>query len=190
MSGATLFFIAMAVVIIGTAVGMLVSRNTIYSALLLILNFSAVAVLYLQLGAPFIALAQISVYAGAIMILFLFVIMLLGVEQLSSKENLHWQRPIAILFGIILMGVAAYLLIVKGGNPQPLPAPGANFANPTDIGTSLFTHYLLPFEVTSLILLVAVIGAIVLTKTEKRKSELDHSQAASNVETFDREKEA
>src|SRR5512132_3051402 len=102
-----LFFI-LALVAIGTAMGMLLSRNAVYSALFLVLNFVTVAVFYLLLGAPFIAMSQITVYAGAIMVLFLFVIMLLGAESLPQAEVLPWQRPLAILLGILLMGEAAY----------------------------------------------------------------------------------
>jgi NADH-quinone oxidoreductase subunit J len=168
MNSATIFFLILATAVVVTAVAMLLSRNTIYAALMLILNFSVVAVLYLVLGAPFIAFAQITVYAGAIMILFLFVIMLLGVEKFPWKENLRGQRPLAILLGVVILVEAAYLLIVKGGSQQPLVTPEANFGNPTDIGMALFSKYMLPFEVTSLILLVAVIGAIVLTKIDQK----------------------
>jgi NADH-quinone oxidoreductase subunit J len=97
------------------------------------------------------------------------VIMLLGVEKFPWKENLRGQRPLAILLGVVILVEAAYLLIAKGGNQQPLITPDANFGNPMDIGMALFNKYILPFEVTSLILLVAVIGAIVLTKIDKKE---------------------
>ena len=93
-----ILFLILALVAIGTALGMLISRNTVYSALFLVLNFVTVAVFYLLLGAPFIAMSQITVYAGAIMVLFLFVIMLLGAESLPNARccpgrghsQLHW----------------------------------------------------------------------------------------------------
>src|SRR5512134_289544 len=91
-----ILFLVLALIAIATAIGMLMSRNTIYSALFLVLNFITVAVFYLLLGAPFIAMAQITVYAGAIMVLFLFVIMLLGAESLPKAEVLRWQTPLAI----------------------------------------------------------------------------------------------
>lgn len=168
MNGEVIFFAILAMVAVVTAVGMLLSRNAVYAALFLIMNFSTVAFIYLTLGAPFIALAQITVYAGAIMVLFLFVIMLLGAEKLAAGEVLPWQRPLAIVIGVILFLEGGYLFIVRGrltAAVQPFPD---EFATPQAIGMSLFSKYLLPFEVTSVLLLVAVIGAIVLTKSEKK----------------------
>ena len=89
-------FLVLALVAVATALGMLLSRNAVYSALFLEMNFITEAVFYLLLGAPFIAMAQITVYAGAIMVLFLFVIMLLGAEALPRTQVLPWQRPFAI----------------------------------------------------------------------------------------------
>src|SRR5512136_403801 len=90
-----LFFI-LAATAVATALGLLLSRSAVYAALFLVLNFASVAVFYLVLGAPFVAMAQVTVYAGAIMVLFLFVIMLLGVEKLPRGTVLPWQRPLAI----------------------------------------------------------------------------------------------
>jgi NADH-quinone oxidoreductase subunit J len=168
MTSATILFFALALVAVASAVGMLLSRNTVYAALLLILNFGSIAILYLILGAPFIAFAQVTVYAGAIMVLFLFVIMLLGADRSSFRESLRWQRPLAYTLGAVLLVEAAYILVFKGGAQPPLPTPAANFANPSDIGMALFNQYMLPFEITSVILLVATVGAIILTKPEKR----------------------
>jgi NADH-quinone oxidoreductase subunit J len=164
-----LFFI-LAVVAIATALGMLLSRNAVYSALFLVLNFATVAVFYLLLGAPFIAMAQITVYAGAIMVLFLFVIMLLGAEELAPSEALPWQKPLAAVLAAVLVFEAVYLLAFRGvpvgGIAQPDAA--ANTAESLrSMAGLLFHEYLLPFEVTSILLLVAMVGAIVLTKQEK-----------------------
>jgi len=158
-----LLFFLLAIVAIAAAVGMLLSRNAVYSALFLIVNFATVAVFYLLLGAPFLAMAQVTVYAGAIMVLFLFVIMLLGAERLSHTSALNWQRPLALALGVILLVETAYLLLFRGTVQLSAPA-AADFGSPTALGTALFSQYLLPFEVTSVLLLVAIIGAIVLTK--------------------------
>src|SRR5512144_2363960 len=96
------FFLILSLIAIATALGMLAGRHAIYSALFLVLNFVTVAVFYLLLGAPFIAMAQITVYAGAIMVLFLFVIMLLGAESLAPSKQLPWQTPLAIGLAIAL----------------------------------------------------------------------------------------
>jgi NADH-quinone oxidoreductase subunit J len=166
-----ILFLILSLVAIGTAMGMLLSRNAVYSALFLVLNFITVAVFYLLLGAPFIAMSQITVYAGAIMVLFLFVIMLLGAESLPQAEVLPWQRPFAIALAVILVGEAAYLLITRATSTGPVPLPG-EAANTTvnlrALGLALFSQYLLPFEVTSILLLVAMVGAIVLIRKEKR----------------------
>ncbi len=167
MTSGLILFIVLAAGAILAALGMLFSRNAVYSALFLVANFVSVAILYLILGAPFIALAQITVYAGAIMVLFLFVIMLLGAERLQVGETLTWQRPLAIFLGVLLLGEVLYVDLFKAGLNVPLTAPDANFGTPTGIGLALFNQYLLPFEVTSVLLLVALIGAVVLTKVGK-----------------------
>ena len=171
MSLDLILFLILALVAVATAIGMLMSRNAVYSALFLVLNFVTVAVFYLLLGAPFIAMAQITVYAGAIMVLFLFVIMLLGAESLAPAEVLPWQKPLAGILGFVLAAEATFLLITKA-RPAGEILPPADAANTMDnlreLGQTLFTEYLLPFEVTSILLLVAMVGAIVLTNRQKK----------------------
>jgi NADH-quinone oxidoreductase subunit J len=169
MNPETVLFFILAVVAVAAALGMLFARNAIYSALFLIMNFSTIAVFYLILNAPFIAMAQITVYAGAIMVLFLFVIMLLSTEQLRRDTVNRWQRPVAILLGMILLGEVTYVIILRGGILPMIGSAPPNFGNPASIGDILFNQYLLPFEITSVLLLVAMIGAIVLTQTETRR---------------------
>jgi NADH-quinone oxidoreductase subunit J len=169
MSLQLFLFLVLALVAITSALGMLINRNAIYSALFLVLNFATVAVFFLLLNAPFIAVAQVSVYAGAIMVLFIFVIMLLGAERAGQTQTIPWQRPLAIALAIILLLEAGFILV---GQRDVIPVvsgelpPG--FGSPAQVGTELFQNYLLPFEVTSVLLLVAMIGAIVLTKNEKK----------------------
>jgi len=166
-----ILFLVLALIAIATALGMLLSRNAIYSALFLVLNFTTVAVFYLLLGAPFIAMAQITVYAGAIMVLFLFVIMLLGAESLPKAEVLPWQRPLAGILSVALAVEATFLFITRARPLGDIAAP-AETANMMDslreMSIMLFNKYLLPFEVTSVLLLVAMVGAIVLTRRERR----------------------
>lgn len=157
-------FFVLAVVAIGSALGMLFSRNAVYSALFLILNFATVAVFYLILNAPFISLAQVTVYAGAIMVLFLFVIMLLGAEQTGRTPAAWWMQPLALILGAILLVETAYFVIILRGTLPAVQTAASNFGDPVVVGETLFRQYLLPFEVTSILLLVAMIGAIVLTK--------------------------
>jgi NADH-quinone oxidoreductase subunit J len=166
-----IFFLVLSLIAIATALGMLLSRNAVYSALFLVLNFVAVAVFYLLLGAPFIAMAQITVYAGAIMVLFLFVIMLLGAERLPTTEVLPWQRPLAGLLAAALAIEATFIFITRARPAGEIIPPGETvnlMASLRELSMILFDQYLLPFEVTSVLLLVAMIGAIVLIRKEKR----------------------
>ena len=170
MSSDLIVFLILSLVAIATALGMLFSKNAVYSALFLVLNFVTVAIFYLLLGAPFIAMAQITVYAGAIMVLFLFVIMLLGAESLAPTNSLPWQKPMAILLSVILGVEAVYLLLNRAGSNLAVAAPDASLNSMDslrEMAMSLFNNFLLPFEVTSILLLVAMMGAIVLTRQEK-----------------------
>ncbi len=170
LSSQELVFFSVALVVIATAVAMLLSRNAVHSALFLVLNFASVAALYMILGAPFIALAQVTVYAGAIMILFLFVVMLLGAERLSGKEPLRGQRLMAgVVFVALLVEAGVMVMLQSRGGLGSLTPPTGSFANPAEIGMALFTSYSLPFELTSALLVVAAVGAIVLTHREKKE---------------------
>lgn len=166
-----IFFLILSLISVTTAFGMLFSRNAVYSALFLVLNFITVAVFYLLLGAPLIAMAQITVYAGAIMVLFLFVIMLLGAESLPEGEALPWQKPLAGLLAVALAVEATFIFITRARPAGDILAPGDEVnltENVREVGMALFQDYLLPFEVTSILLLVAMLGAIVLVRKEKR----------------------
>ena len=162
-----LVFIVLGLVAIGSALGMLFSKSAVYAALFLVLNFGTVAIFYILLNAPFIAMSQISVYAGAIMVLFLFVIMLLGTQSLPASGALPWQQPLAVLLALILAVESAYLLFMRQVATAGIPQPVESFGSPQAIGGALFNDYLLPFEITSVLLLVAMLGAIILTKTRK-----------------------
>lgn len=175
-------FIPLALIAIITALGMLLSKNTVYSALHLIVNFASVAMLYLMLGAPFIALAQVSVYAGAIMVLFLFVIMLLGAE-LAPSLRMRFQEPQAwaFLLALLLLATLGYAFLGRGASNVPAafgnaPTLARDFGSPQSIGGELFANYLLPFELTSILLVTAMVGAVILTRDEK-KSEARSSSA-------------
>jgi NADH-quinone oxidoreductase subunit J len=166
-----IFFLILSLIAIATALGMLFSRNAVYSAMFLVLNFVTVAVFYLLLGAPFIALVQITVYAGAIMVLFLFVIMLLGAESLPEAEVLPWQKPLAWILGFALAAEATIIFFTRARPVGDVAQPDESINTVTNLralGETLFGQYLLPFEVTSILLLVAMIGAIVLVRKEKR----------------------
>lgn len=181
MTLSLILFLILAVIAVLTALGMLLSRNAVYAALYLILNFATVAALYLLLNAPFIAIAQVTVYAGAIMVLFLFVIMLLGAEQTGREPGARpwWYQPFPFALGLVLLVETIYIVATRMSGTLPsAPNLPQGFGEPHSIGELLFNQYLLPFEATSILLLVAMIGAIVLTrhlsptrldKTEEKK---------------------
>jgi len=173
MSSGVIIFGVLALVAVASAAGMLISQNSVYSALFLVVNFSVIAVLYLILGAPFIALAQITVYAGAIVVLFLFVIMMLGTARLPRSGPIRGQRLVAILVGVVFLTEAAVFLVWRSGLTGVISQPAVDFSTPAAIGNALFTTYTLPFEATSLILLAAVVGAIILTHPDQSVSRKD-----------------
>ncbi len=171
-----LFFIFGGISLIG-AIAVISFRHPIYSALSLIVTFFSQAGLFVLLGAHFVAAVQVIVYAGAIMVLFLFVIMLLNLGTLSAKGVMTGKlKGIAIVLGILFAAQGIYIAAnvfkdTEVGSPEAIERAAALADNPIetyDIGVLLFRDYLLPFEVTSLILLAALIGVIVLVKRENR----------------------
>jgi NADH-quinone oxidoreductase subunit J len=160
-------FIILALAAVVSALGMLFSKNAVYAAIFLIMNFGTIAVFFLILGGAFIAVTQVAVYAGAIMVLFLFVIMLLGAERLGATSTLIWQKPLALVLGILLVVETVYVLLFQANASVPSGTLPTDFGSPASVGMELFQNYLLPFEVTSVLLLVAMIGAIVLTRRNK-----------------------
>ncbi len=184
-----ILFVVLGLVAVLAAVGLLTSTNAVHAALFLVINFFCIALFYLGLSAPFLAMVQITVYAGAIMVLFLFVIMLLGAERVTPQSRLRWQGPLAIVLVVALLVAAGFTFFspqigVKMNGLQPLGSP--TFGDPHSVGLALFDSYLLPFEMTGLLLLVAMIGAVVLAKEEKprRKPQIEdipgHQAATEN----------
>lgn len=164
--GHPIVFIVLAAIAIAAALGMLLSRNAIHSALFLVLNFATIAVIYIVLNAPFIAMVQITVYAGAIMVLFLFVIMLLGAEQLRGVTGGgRWQRYLAGVLALALLAVFAVVLLQ--GEAVVTDTSGLIDSGPDALGLRLFEAYVFPFEVTGVLLLTAMVGLVVWSKTRK-----------------------
>jgi NADH-quinone oxidoreductase subunit J len=166
---AQLVFFYLAGIIVLTSILVVALRNPVYSALSLLIMFFHVAGLYVTLRAEFVAAVQIIVYAGAILVLYLFVVMLLNLHR---EDRYHAQFPVAALLGItILTEVVLLLLQQRGDAVTPASPPAATPAaeaigNTEAIGEVLYSTYVFPFEVASLILLVAMIGAIILAKRD------------------------
>jgi NADH-quinone oxidoreductase subunit J len=159
----TLLFLLFGATGAGCAISVVAQRNPLYSAISLIGVFLSFAGLYVLLAAPFIAAVQVIVYAGAIMVLVVFVIMLLNVEEEERRPiRLRILIPTAVLLAMLLVGEAAFIFYFVGDTGTRLP--DSNTGLTASIGTGLFTMYLLPFEITSVLLLMALVGAITLAR--------------------------
>jgi len=166
---AVTFAIAASIVLSG-AIGVVVARNPVHAALMLVMTLFGVAVLFVEQQANFLAAVQVIVYAGAIVVLFLFVIMFLGVDRKENVEveTLRGQRPLAVglmvlgLAGLLVMGFGAHWSV--GARSVAGPARGQSGGDVAALGRSVFTTYLFAFEVTSALLVIAVVGAVVLAR--------------------------
>jgi len=162
------FSVAAAIVLAG-AIGVVVARNPVHSALMLVMTLFGVAVLFVLQRDPFLAAVQVIVYAGAIVVLFLFVIMFLGVdrEENVALEPLRGQRPLAI--GLVVLGTTGLLLLGEvsrwtTGAPHVAGVDAGAQSNVYLLGKSVYTTYLFPFEATAALLIIAVVGAVVLAR--------------------------
>ena len=158
----SLLFFLFAALAVGSVLGMIISKNQAYSALFLVLAFACLGGLFGLLGAPFMAVVQIIIYAGAIMVLFIFVIMMIHLGEGISAEKKKWTIASAVFMGIILL--AEILFAVKGAPSVPMIGHEMAGSSPTEIGRLLFTKYLYPFEITSILIIAALVGAVVLVK--------------------------
>ena len=162
-----LLFVLFGAMALGCAVAMVAQRNPLYSAISLVGVFVSLACLYVLLQAPFIAAIQIIVYAGAIMVLVVFVIMLLNVEEEVRRPlRLTYLIPVGVLLAAVLAGEAAFILQLGRGPVrfEPVAPSTSDVGLTASIGTGMFTKYLLPFEVTSVLILMALVGAITLAR--------------------------
>ena len=174
-------FVAAAAMVLVGAVGVIVRSNPVHAALSLVLTLFGVAVLFVALEAHFLAAVQVIVYAGAIVVLFLFVIMLLGVDRTEdiTVEPFRVQRPLAIVVAVGVIGLVTASVarsrhaIGRGAGLEIASQTGDHDANIRQIGRSVFGSYVVAFEITSVLLVVAVVGTVMLTrrvKTEKAGS--------------------
>jgi NADH-quinone oxidoreductase subunit J len=159
-----ILFLIFALIAVICAINVVVQTHPISSALSLVGVMGSLAVLYLLLGGEFIAAAQVIVYAGAIMVLFIFVIMLLNAGS-ETRKGRSYLIPGAPLL-VVLLGLLAYYVQRMFPGSTMVRFGGFQGGGPRDFGTALFTTYLLPFEVTSILVLIAIIGAVVLARKE------------------------
>lgn len=162
------FVVATAIVLSG-AIGVVIARNPVHGALMLVMTLFGIAVLFVLQRDDFLAAVQVIVYAGAIVVLFLFVIMFLGVdrEENIAAEPLRGQRPLAV--ALVALGVTGLLLLGEiskwtTGAPSVAGSTDSSTSNVAQLGTSVYTTYLFPFEITSALLVIAVVGAVALAR--------------------------
>jgi NADH-quinone oxidoreductase subunit J len=164
-----LIFLIVAALSVASGVSMILQRNAMYSALFLVLNFFCLAVFYVLMGAFFLAVVQVAVYAGAIMVLVLFVIMLLNVAQPeASDRRLGLFRPFGVIAALVLLAELVAVGARYGAAPRDAAATGTT--GTTSVVATLFSKYLFPFEVTSILLLGAILGATILAR---KKGDID-----------------
>ena len=167
--GEAIAFYTLAAMILGFGVLVISARNTVHSILFLVANFLFVAGLYAMLGAQFLAVIQVVVYAGGIVVLYLFVVMLVNLKRPPEAHRDKRRRArLGVLFSLVLLAEVVLIAAYKIASPASLvpPAPPMGPNNVEQVGWLLYTDYLVPFEVASMLLLVAMIGAIVLARRE------------------------
>lgn len=171
----TVLFFALALLAVTAAIGMIVHRSPVYSVLMLIITLFSIAGFYVLLNAPFVAAVHMIVYAGAIIVLFLFVVMLLDLRHESDRFTLtKFSRVLAFIAFLVFLGEAILLVkvaFIDGGLDIGLGGQVSQLGDTPSIGKLLFTAYLLPFEIASVLLLVAIIGAVILAKQNLKPSQ-------------------
>ena len=161
-----LFFL-LAIICIASVLGMIISKDQAYNALFLIVAFVCMGGLFALLEAPFIAAVQIIIYAGAIMILFIFVVMMINLRKGMGPEKKRWTMYFAVVNALVL--IVELVLTVKGALEPVSSAALEKLGSPTELGRLLFTKYLYPFEITSILIIAALVGAIVLVKKRDKE---------------------
>jgi len=182
-------FNILAVIVTVSALGVIVSRNPVHSVLCLILAFFTSAGLLVLIGAEFLAMLLVIVYVGAVAVLFLFVVMMLDVDFAELKQGTLGYWPLAVLAGFIFFSELALIGFARGGDVSGRfdPAPGAE-TNAEAIGAVVYTDYILLFQMAGMVLLVAMIGAIVLTLKHKpgvKRQNIGQQNARTREEAYE-----
>ncbi|MET0282153.1 MAG: NADH-quinone oxidoreductase subunit J [Steroidobacteraceae bacterium] len=186
-----ILFFAFALVLLAAALGVIISKNPVHSALCLVLTFFSAAAIWLLLEAEFLAIVLVLVYVGAVMVLFLFVVMMLdiNVEELRRGYTQHLWLGITTALVVVLEIVG--VVVAKGFGPKVdmkagMVATAVDASNTTELGTALYTRYLYPFELAAVLLLVAIIAAIVLTMRKRQGLKVQDISAQVAVRSQDR----
>ena len=183
----TILFYLFSAILLGSATAVITARNPVYASLFLVLAFFNAAALFILLGAEFLGLILILVYVGAVMVLFLFVVMMLDINLTRLKEGFLSYLPLGL--AIAILGVLELAVVFWTSPLGHIPAPGpipANADNTPALGVLLYTHYLYPFEIAAVILLVAIIAAIALTLRRRQGTKTQSVDAQMAVRAKDR----
>ena len=175
----TALFFILAGLAIASAISCVYHKNPLYSAISLIGVLISLACVYLLLSAPFIAIVQILVYAGAIMVLVVFVIMLLNLDEDVPLTRLRYLFPVGAVLGVLLLAQTFFIFYAVAKTPKESVAEGTGIGKTLSIGTAMYTEYLLPVEIVGVLLLMAIVGAMIMARRMKEpKLELVEPQAA------------
>jgi len=167
MTPEVFLFLAFATVLVLAALAVISVKNSVHAALFLVLTFFTSAALWLLLQAEFLAIALVLVYVGAVMVLFLFVVMMLDINTESTREGFIRYLPVGLLVAVVMLVEMLALIGMKQMSALAAPADPGGASNTAWLGNALFTNYLLPFEVAAVILTVAIIAAIMLTLRQR-----------------------
>ena len=189
MTFQTFIFYFLSTVLIVAAVGVITARNPIHAALLLVLAFFTSSGIWLLLQAEFLAIALVLVYVGAVMVLFLFVVMMLDINLAKLREGFWRYLPMGGVVGLVLVVEMSMVILSRSGGFGDVPVPPslpAGYSNTKELGLLLYTEYVYPFEIASVILLVAIIAAIALTLRSTRQTKAPRPEKQVAVRRQDR----
>jgi NADH-quinone oxidoreductase subunit J len=189
MSFQTFVFYAFSAILVFAGLRVITTRNPVHAALWLVLSFFSAAGVWLLLQAEFLAIALVLVYVGAVMVLFLFVVMMLDVNFDKMRERFKSYIPVAATVGILVLVEMALVLVggyLGGERTVAPPAAAAGYSNTRALGLQIYTDYAYPFEIAAMILLVAIIAAIALTHRRRRETKYQNPTKQVRVHRNDR----
>jgi NADH-quinone oxidoreductase subunit J len=181
-----ILFYLFGALLLGSALLVVMVRNPVHAALFLVLAFVTAAGLWMLLYAEFLAITLVLVYVGAVMVLFLFVVMMLDINIDLLREGFWRNAPLAALVGLLMAFEMAALLLRGSKGAAAVPAPAANYSNTKALGSVLYTDYVFPFELAAVILLVAIIAAIAITLRSRKETKYQDPQSQLSVKASDR----
>ena len=182
-------FLTFAAVTVASAVAVISVRNTVHAALFLVLTFFSVACTWIIAGAEFLGIALILVYVGAVMVLFLFVVMMLDINLAKLREGFWRYLPLGGVVGLLLVVEMSMILISRSSGFGDVPVPPslpAGYSNTKELGLLIYTEYVYPFEIAAVILLVAIVAAIALTLRKRKLSKYMDPSAQIGIQRKDR----